>query len=71
MSEQSFPLTSTVGSEIMKVPEKGHNADLLERGIVTASSTVIDLLGIDLIGIRQIKIVTTLDTWLNCAGLIW
>jgi hypothetical protein len=43
--------------------------DMLERGIVTGSSTVISLLGLDLLGIRQLKIVTTLETWLRCGEL--
>jgi hypothetical protein len=48
-----------------------HPNDLLDRGIVSASSTVVSLLGLDLIGIRQFKVVTTLDTWLNCAEFLW
>jgi hypothetical protein len=58
-------------AELSRHPRKDHSFELLEKGIVTVNSTVIDLLGIDLLGIRQFKLVTTLDTWLNCAGLLW
>ncbi|MEW5920337.1 MAG: hypothetical protein AB1796_05145 [Bacillota bacterium] len=55
--------------EISKIPGTGSTLDLLERGIVTFNSTTVSLLGIDILGIRQFKLVTTLDTWLACAGL--
>lgn len=55
--------------EVLKHNYPG-SKDLIERGIVTFSSTTISLLGIDLLGIHQLKIVTTLDTWLGCADLI-
>lgn len=58
-------------NDIDKLSNMDHSIDLLEKGIVNASSTVISLLGLDLIGIRQIKIITTLETWLNCAELGW
>jgi hypothetical protein len=58
-------------NDIEQLSHIDHSMDLLERGIVNASSTVISLLGLDLIGIRQLKIVTTLDTWLNCSELLW
>lgn len=45
--------------------------DSLDRGIVMGSSTVISLLGLDLLGIRQFKIITSLDTWLRCPELLW
>ncbi|TCL75074.1 hypothetical protein EDC14_10034 [Hydrogenispora ethanolica] len=48
-----------------------HPIDLLDRGVVTGTSTVVSLLGLDLIGIRQLKVVTTLETWLNCAEFLW
>lgn len=44
--------------------------DLLDRGVVNASATTISLLGIDLLGIRQIKVMTTIDTWLTCGELL-
>jgi hypothetical protein len=47
-----------------------NHLDLLERGIVNASSTTISLLGLDLIGIRQVKVTTTIDTWLKCAEFL-
>jgi hypothetical protein len=47
-----------------------HSDDLLDRGIVNSSSTVISLLGLDLIGVRQLKVVTTIDTWLNYGGFL-
>ena len=58
-------------NDIEQLSSIDHSRDLLERGIVNASSTVISLLGLDLIGIRQLKIVTTLETWLNCGELLW
>jgi hypothetical protein len=58
-------------NDIEQLSGINHSMDLLERGIVNASSTVISLLGLDLIGIRQLKIVTTLETWLNCGELLW
>jgi hypothetical protein len=44
---------------------------VLDRGIVTGTSTVISLLGLDLLAIRQIKVVTTIDTWLHYSELLW
>ena len=41
--------------------------DILERGIVSATNTVISLLGLDLLGIRTTKVITTIETWLRCA----
>ncbi|MEW6623887.1 MAG: hypothetical protein AB1420_12305 [Bacillota bacterium] len=61
-SSHSYP-------EASKIPGIGGSIHLLERGIVTCSSTTVSLLGIEVLGIRQLKIVTTLDTWLSCAGL--
>jgi hypothetical protein len=58
-------------NDIEQIANVNHSLDLLEKGIVNASSTVISLLGLDLIGIRQIKIVTTLETWLNCGDYLW
>jgi hypothetical protein len=52
-------------NDIEQMAHVNHSVDLLEKGIVNASSTVISLLGLDLIGIRQIKIITTLDTWMH------
>jgi len=48
-----------------------HSMDMLDRGIVTGTSTVISLLGIDLLAIRQVKIVTSIETWLCCSELLW
>lgn len=47
-----------------------HSIDMLDRGIVNASATTISLLGIDLLGIRNIKLITTIDTWLKCGEFI-
>ncbi len=58
-------------SDIEQLSNINHSLDLLERGIVNASSTVISLLGLDLIGIRNLKIITTLDTWLKYGELLW
>jgi hypothetical protein len=58
-------------NDIEQIANVNHSVDLLEKGIVNASSTVISLLGLDLIGIRQIKIVTTLETWLNYGDYLW
>ncbi|MEW5785139.1 MAG: hypothetical protein AB1767_08735 [Bacillota bacterium] len=70
--QQLYPEKLDRGSmELMRHPGKDRSLELLERGIVTTSINKIDLLGIDLIGIKQFKLVTTLDTWLNCAGLLW
>jgi hypothetical protein len=58
-------------NDIQELSGMDRSKDLLDRGIVNASSTVVSLLGLDLIGIRQLKVVTTLDTWLNCAEFLW
>jgi hypothetical protein len=52
-------------NEVQELSGMHHSDDLLDRGIVNASSTVVSLLGLDLIGIRQLKVVTTIDTWLH------
>ncbi len=72
MTGPNYPEATNVSyPDAAKVPGIGHQIEMLERGIVTASSTDISLLGIDLLGIRQFKIVTTLDTWLCCGGIFW
>jgi hypothetical protein len=58
-------------NDIEQLSSADHSMAMLEKGIVNASSTVISLLGLDLIGIRQLKIITTLETWLNCGEAIW
>jgi len=58
-------------NDIQDLSGINRSIDTLDRGIVSSSSTVISLLGLDLIGIRQLKIITTLDTWLNCAEFLW
>ncbi|HEX3048493.1 MAG TPA: hypothetical protein VHY08_27335 [Bacillota bacterium] len=42
----------------------------LERGIIISDSTTISLLGIDVLGIKHLKVITTLDTWFHCPE-IW
>ena len=54
-------------SDLASSDRKDHSLDLLERGIVTATNTVISLLGMELLSIRQTKVVTTIETWLRCA----
>lgn len=58
-------------SDIQALPSIEHSIDVLERGIVSASNTAISLLGLDILSIRQVKIVTTLETWLSCPELLW
>jgi hypothetical protein len=58
-------------NDIQELSGINRQIDMLEKGIVSSSSTVISLLGLDLVGIRHLKIVTTLETWLNCAELLW
>jgi hypothetical protein len=58
-------------NDIEQLSGVDRSMDLLERGIVNASSTVISLLGLDLIGIHQIKVTTTLETWLKFGEALW
>ncbi len=58
-------------NDIEQIAGINHSGDLLERGIVNATSTIISLLGLDLIGIHQLKVVTTLETWLKCGEALW
>lgn len=58
-------------NDVQELSGINRSIDMLDRGIVSSSSTVVSLLGLDLIGIRQLKIVTSLETWLNCADFLW
>jgi len=51
MTGPNYPEATNVSyPDAAKVPGIGHQIEMLERGIVTASSTDISLLGIDLLG---------------------
>jgi hypothetical protein len=58
-------------NDIHDLPGVDRAANLLDQGVVTATSTVVSLLGLDLLGIRQLRVVTTLETWLKCAEYAW
>jgi hypothetical protein len=55
--------------EAGELAQLDHSITALERGIVISDSTTVSLLGIDLLGIKHLKVITTLDTWFHCPEL--
>lgn len=53
-------------NDISSLANMDQSLSILEKGIVTATNTVISFLGLELLSIRQTKVVTTIETWLRC-----